>query len=350
MKEKKLVLNEKDFFTENRYIKKSDCVCLEKPVDAEDALKYIALYRIDEITFEEKAPRKEALENVIASMSIPGANFVYMIVGDAKGVSFYYGVAKDMYDRLEKRNAVISDATCPKVKRIHKIVSDASENGRFVVIIGMHNHPEVEAVCGWCGEHIVCENLEELAAFADSQPDFGQKAITMVIQTTQTRTNFTECANFLKKLCTNAEIFDTICGATSTRQEEASKLSAQCDAMVVIGGKHSANSVHLAEICQESCENVLFISNADELDMNKLCGMKTVGVTAGASAPAWIIKEVSNKMSEEIKIDEKAIERLKRKIILQENMNLKTKTMSDQQMVSWIKKKIEEEAQCYFNR
>lgn len=219
-----------------------------------------------------------------------------------------HGVAKDMYDRLEKRNAVISDATCPKVKRIHKIVSDASENGRFVVIIGMHNHPEVEAVCGWCGEHIVCENLEELAAFADSQPDFGQKAITMVIQTTQTRTNFTECANFLKKLCTNAEIFDTICGATSTRQEEASKLSAQCDAMVVIGGKHSANSVHLAEICQESCENVLFISNADELDMNKLCGMKTVGVTAGASAPAWIIKEVSNKMSEEIKIDETAVE------------------------------------------
>lgn len=96
MKEKKLVLNEKDFFTDNRYIKKSDCVCLEKSVDTEDALKYIALYRIDEITFEEKAPRKEALENVIASMSIPGANFVYMIVGDAKGVSFYYGVAKDM--------------------------------------------------------------------------------------------------------------------------------------------------------------------------------------------------------------------------------------------------------------
>lgn len=220
-----------------------------------------------------------------------------------------HGVAKSIYESLEIRNAVISDATCPKVKRIHKIVSDASENGRFVVIIGMHNHPEVEAVRGWCDACVVCENLDELSSFAEKTADFQEKAITMVIQTTQTRNNFNECANFLKKMCTNVEIFDTICGATSTRQEEASKLSAQCDAMVVIGGKHSANSVHLAEICRNSCDNVLFISNADELDMEKLCGMKTVGVTAGASAPAWIIKEVSNKMSEEIKIDETVAEK-----------------------------------------
>lgn len=219
-----------------------------------------------------------------------------------------HGVAKDVYDRLVMRNAVITDATCPNVKRIHKIVAKASENGRLVVIIGMHGHPEVEGICGCCGEHAVCENLEELASFAAQQTDFEQKAITMVVQTTQTRTNFTECANLLKKLCTNAEIFDTICGATSTRQEEASKISARCDAMVVIGGKHSANSVHLAEICQRSCANVLFISNADELDVDRLCGMETVGLTAGASTPAWIIKEVSNKMSEEIKIEETAVE------------------------------------------
>ena len=220
-----------------------------------------------------------------------------------------HGVAKAIYDRLEARNAEINDATCPKVKRIHKIVSDASANGRFVVIIGMHNHPEVEAVCGWCSDCVVCENLDELSSFAEKSDDFKEKAVTMVIQTTQTRINFTECANFLKKICTNVEIFDTICGATSTRQEEASKLSAQCDAMVVIGGKHSANSVHLAEICENSCGNVLFISNADELEMDKLCNAKNVGITAGASTPAWIIKEVSNKMSEEIKIDETAVEK-----------------------------------------
>lgn len=220
-----------------------------------------------------------------------------------------HGVSKAVYDALKSRNAVIIDATCPKVKKIHEIVGKATEEGRFVIIIGMHNHPEVEAVCGWCGAHILCENVSELENWWENNPDFHDNAITMVIQTTQTRNNFTECANFLKKRCTNAEIFDTICGATSTRQDEASKLSAKCDAMVVIGGKHSANSVHLAEICRESCSNVQFINNADELDMDMFATADTVGITAGASAPSWIIKEVSKKMSEEIKIDETAVEK-----------------------------------------
>ena len=219
-----------------------------------------------------------------------------------------HGIAKSVYEALEKRNAVITDATCPKVKKIHEIVSKASENGRFVVIIGMRNHPEVEAVCGWCIDHKLCENVQQLQEFLDNRADLLDKPITMVIQTTQTRSNFTECSNLLKKRCTNVEIFDTICGATSMRQEEASKLSAECDAMVVIGGKHSANSVHLAEICRQFCDNVQFINKADEIDMDKLKAAKTVGLTAGASAPAWIIKEVSNKMSEEIKIDAAAAE------------------------------------------
>ncbi len=219
-----------------------------------------------------------------------------------------HGVAKSVYDALERKHAVIIDATCPKVKKIHEIVSKASADGRFVVIIGMHHHPEVEAVCGWCGEHTVCENESELSSYFAERPDLSAKAITMVIQTTQTRTNFIECANFLKKRCTNVEIFDTICGATSMRQKEAAKLSAECDAMVVIGGRHSANSVHLAEICRQECDNVQFVNNAEEVDMDRLKNARTVGVTAGASAPAWIIKEVSNKMSEEIKIDAAAAE------------------------------------------
>jgi len=154
----------------------------------------------------------------------------------------------------------------------------------------------------------VCENESELSSYFAERPDLSAKAITMVIQTTQTRTNFIECANFLKKRCTNVEIFDTICGATSMRQKEAAKLSAECDAMVVIGGRHSANSVHLAEICRQECDNVQFVNNAEEVDMDRLKNARTVGVTAGASAPAWIIKEVSNKMSEEIKIDAAAAE------------------------------------------
>ena len=217
-----------------------------------------------------------------------------------------HGVSRDIYGRLGEKHAIISDATCPKVLRIHKLVQEASEEGRFVVIIGMKHHPEVEAIEGWCGGHIVAENAAELADFLDNSPDVLDKPLTMVVQTTQTHGNFSECTILLKKRCTNSKIFDTICDATSTRQQEASKMASECDAMVVIGGKHSANSIHLAQICRERCPIVQFVSNADELDMDQLKTAGTVGVTAGASAPAWIIKEVSNKMSDEIKTEETA--------------------------------------------
>ena len=220
-----------------------------------------------------------------------------------------HGVSSEVYMALEEKSAQVCDATCPKVKKIHELVSEASAAGRFVVIIGMHGHPEVEAVGGWCADHVICENVSELSELFRNNTELLDNPITMVVQTTQTRSNFTECANFLKKMCTNAQIFDTICGATSMRQEEAAKIAASCDVMVVIGGKHSANSVHLAEICRRECNNVQFISRADELDKDRLSGAETVGITAGASTPSWIIKEVSNKMSEEIKIDAAAEEK-----------------------------------------
>ena len=134
------------------------------------------------------------------------------------------------------------------------------------------------------------------------------KNICVVSQTTQTRDNYTKCCDIIKNMCTNVKIFDTICVATSTRQGEAEKISSECDAVIVIGGKHSANSIHLAEICRRNCADVRFIANADELDLSGLSGGKTVGITAGASTPAWIIKEVRNKMSDEIVNGEAIIE------------------------------------------
>ena len=219
-----------------------------------------------------------------------------------------HGVAREVYERLAQRGAVVTDASCPKVKAIHTIVSRAGANGRFVIIIGMREHPEVEAICGWCGEHEVFENAAELDSWLSENEAVWTKPITVVVQTTQTRNNFNECCNIIKKRCTNAEISDTICLATFTRQEEAAKLAAQCDAMVVIGGKHSANSVHLAQICSEHCGNVQFIERLDELDLDRLEAADTVGLTAGASTPAWIIKEVRNKMSDEIKVEETKLE------------------------------------------
>ena len=196
-----------------------------------------------------------------------------------------HGVAPAVYEALRARGAVITDATCPKVRMIHRIVREASEQGRFVIIIGMRNHPEVEAIRGWCGEHVVLENPAETAEWIEKNPDFSDKMITIVVQTTQTSGNFTECCEIVKKRCTNLRISDTICLATSTRQEEAKTLSSECDAMVVIGGRHSANSLHLAEICSSVCSHVQFIERSDEL------------------------KEVRNKMSDEIKVEESTVEK-----------------------------------------
>ena len=215
-----------------------------------------------------------------------------------------HGVEPSVYEALEKQGAEIHDATCPKVKAIHKIVSRAKEEGRFTIVIGMRNHPEVEAICGWCGEHVLFENAAETSDWLEKNPEAWEKAITVVVQTTQTHSNFTECCECIKKRCTNAKISDTICLATFTRQEEASRLASACDAMVVIGGKHSANSVHLAKICSEHCSNVQFIERTDGLDLDKLKTADIVGLTAGASTPAWIIKEVRNKMNDEIKVEE----------------------------------------------
>ena len=220
-----------------------------------------------------------------------------------------HGVSREIYKRLEKAGGEVADATCPKVKAIHTIVSRAAAEGRFVIIIGMPKHPEVEGICGWCGEHAVFENSQDLEIWLDKNTEYWEKPITVVVQTTQTRNNFTECCSVIKKRCTNAKISDTICLATFTRQEEAARLASECDAMVVIGGKHSANSVHLAQICAEQCSNVQFIENARELDMDRLKDADVVGLTAGASTPAWIIKEVRNKMSDEIKIEETPVEK-----------------------------------------
>ena len=220
-----------------------------------------------------------------------------------------HGVSREAYERLRDAGGEIVDATCPKVKAIHTIVSRASEDGRFVIIIGTPGHPEVEGIRGWCKDCKVFGNSQELEIWLDKNTEYWGKPITVVVQTTQTRSNFTECCNAIKKRCTNTKISDTICLATFTRQEEAAKLASECDAMVVIGGKNSANSRHLAEICSEHCGNVQFIENASELDVDRLNAAGIVGLTAGASTPAWIIKEVRNKMSDEIKIEETPVEK-----------------------------------------
>lgn len=215
-----------------------------------------------------------------------------------------HGVSKAVEDALRAAGAEITDATCPNVSRIHRLVAEASANGRQVIVIGTAGHPEVQAICGRCTEPVVVGNAAEFANWLENNVDKRTESSTVVVQTTQTENNLRECEKLIKKWCTKAEIFDTICFATSIRQEEAVKLASACGAMVVIGGKNSANSLHLAELCAERCANTQFVENSAQLDTGVLRDVETIGMTAGASAPSWIIKEVLDKMSDEIMIQE----------------------------------------------
>ena len=199
-----------------------------------------------------------------------------------------HGISSEYEQALLEHGAVITDATCPNVARIHRLAAAASDKGRHVLVIGKADHPEVVAICGRCKGADVVANSQELENLLSERPEIRSEPVTVVVQTTQTEANLKECEILIKKWCTNAEIFDTICSATSTRQEEAIRLASQCDAMVVIGGRDSANSLHLAELCAERCANTQFVENAGALSLEALSPADTVGVTAGASAPAWI--------------------------------------------------------------
>ncbi len=213
-----------------------------------------------------------------------------------------HGVEKRVQDSLKARDCVLIDATCPKVMRIHRLAEKAAREGRRLVVLGEPSHPEVQGICGWNEQAVVLRDGEELLTWAENYNPTGEKPISIVFQTTSNKQKIEQYINILKKGYTNAQVFDTICDATLIRQTEARELSSRSEAMVVVGGTHSANSLHLAEICRENCPKVLFVQNSGELDTALLKGCTELGVTAGASTPAWIIKEVVNKMTEETEI------------------------------------------------
>ena len=209
-----------------------------------------------------------------------------------------HGVSRGVYERLERQNVEIIDATCPFVKRIHTIVSRAEEEGRLPIIIGTPTHPEVEGIAGWCTDCRVFAGPEDLENWAKANEKLRDSAICIVSQTTSTESLWKLCCEIAKKQFTNLKIFDTICRATEYRQSEAAELSEVCQAMVVVGDPKSSNTGRLAMICREHCDKVFLVDNAAELKAEDFSGVSDVGITAGASTPAWIIKEVNKTMSE----------------------------------------------------
>lgn len=216
-----------------------------------------------------------------------------------------HGVEKSVIDDIENKNIDYVDATCPFVKKIHRIVKKF-DSSVPVLVAGDVNHPEVIGIRSYCnGESFVFKNDEELQKILQNDYIDKNKKIICVSQTTFSLEEWKKCEKIIKKVCTNCEIFDTICNATADRQNEAYEISKKSDAMIVIGGRHSSNTCKLRDVSSAHCRSFL-IETADELKSIDLSPYNVIGVTAGASTPSVIIKEVLKSMSEEIK--EKEVE------------------------------------------
>ena len=210
---------------------------------------------------------------------------------DATVIIRSHGVPEKVIKALREKNVNIVDATCPFVLKIHKIVKEASQNGKTIIIIGSDNHPEVEGIKGWCvNEPVVLESVEE----AENYTVDGAKKLCVVSQTTFNYKKFKDIVDILSKKSYDIDVMNTICNATEERQTEAGTIARQSDAMLVIGGKHSSNTQKLYEICRKECENTYFIQTLDDLDLKQLQSFRSVGITAGASTPNYIIKEVQS--------------------------------------------------------
>ena len=178
-----------------------------------------------------------------------------------------HGVEQCVYDALAQKGIKIADATCPFVAKIHSIVKKAGEEGKAVIIAGDETHQEVIGIKGHCeGEAYVVSDVQKLLELLKNKPELVEKPVIMVSQTTFNAEIWVECQKNLKKVCTNAEVFDTICNATSMRQKEAAELSAQNDAMVVIGGRHSSNTSKLFDVCSSNCGKTCLVETVEELE------------------------------------------------------------------------------------
>lgn len=203
-----------------------------------------------------------------------------------------HGVPRYICEKIEKRGLTCVDATCPFVKKIHKIVEEESAEGTHVIIIGNGEHPEVQGIRGWAGDRVTVIQTAEDAQKFHLEENAGK--ICIVAQTTFNYNKFKDLVEIISKKGYDIIVLNTICNATKERQEEARHIAERVDAMVVIGDKRSSNTQKLFEICKEECLNTYYIQTLDDLDMNQLRSVETVGITAGASTPNNIIEEVQN--------------------------------------------------------
>jgi len=233
-------------------------------------------------------------EEVVSDLTCKGVTVIESIeelksITEGTIIIRSHGVSKELYDIIKEKNLKLVDATCPYVLKIHRIVKEQSENGRHIIIIGNENHPEVEGIIGWCNhDYSVINSAYE----ADNINLPKEKMVCIVSQTTFNYKNFQELVEIISKKGYDIIVLNTICNATEERQKETKELAQVSDAMLVIGGLHSSNTRKLYEISKSECKNTYYIQKLSDLDLDELKSFRSVGITAGASTPNNIIKEV----------------------------------------------------------
>ncbi|WMM26505.1 bifunctional 4-hydroxy-3-methylbut-2-enyl diphosphate reductase/30S ribosomal protein S1 [Tissierella sp. MB52-C2] len=228
--------------------------------------------------------KEEGLQTIDDTNDIEGIN-------NSKIIIRAHGVSKSVIDTINEKDLEIIDSTCPYVKSVHKRVEEYENQGYNIIIIGDPNHPEIIGINGWCNNNaFIVNSLEE----ATNLPIMDK--ICVVSQTTNTQEKFETLSEIIKGKGKEVKIFNTICNATNLRQESCRQLSSQVDAMIVIGGYHSSNTRKLAEVSKKYCKNVYHIETSKELPLQTLSKFNKIGITAGASTPDWIIKEVVETM------------------------------------------------------
>lgn len=204
-----------------------------------------------------------------------------------------HGIAEDKYKQLQNLGLEYVDCTCPYVLKIHKIVNEYYKTGYQIFIVGDHKHPEVEGVNGWCENTAVV--LED-ASNVENLPNYDK--ICIVAQTTITQELWSSVLKEVQKKYQEVKVFETICSATENRQKSAAELARSVDCMIIIGSRESSNTQKLYQICKGINTNTIHIETVSELSLENIKKFKSVGITAGASTPEWIIKEVVTKMEE----------------------------------------------------
>ncbi|MST99939.1 bifunctional 4-hydroxy-3-methylbut-2-enyl diphosphate reductase/30S ribosomal protein S1 [Tissierella pigra] len=212
-------------------------------------------------------------------------------INNSKVIIRSHGVSKNIINEINQKDLEIVDSTCPYVKSVHKRVEEYENQGYNIIIIGDSNHPEIIGINGWCNNKaFIVNSLED----AEKLPMMDK--ICVVSQTTNTQEKFETLCEIIKEKGNEVKIFNTICNATNLRQESCKKLSSQVDAMIIIGGYHSSNTKKLVEVSKKYCKNVYHIETSKELPLQTLSKFNKIGITAGASTPDWIIKEVVETM------------------------------------------------------